>query len=178
MYRELTTLSNIHDCTPDKAIEYLRTHNSKLLFYSGFKLKYSEPALCISSIVPRTFNPNKLVWRHVKRRKRSKNEDAFTGPHRVIKKEGDLTYLITSHKRANVARPSRVSLNDIKKFTVPDTSEWKLNTDFLEEAKQQLGCNEDLPITIDFLSMETFTLDSLSNNPGSKLVVIPDSSTA
>ena len=44
----------------------------------------------------------------------------------------------------------------------------------LEEAKTAVGCELDLPMTIDFLGMETFTLDSLSNNPGPKLFVIPD----
>ena len=68
----------------------------------------------------------------------------------------------------------RVSVNDIKKFTVPDTSRWHLNPGILEEAKAELNCNLDLPVHIDFIGMETFTLDALANNPGPKLIVVPD----
>ena len=83
----------------------------------------------------RQFNPNELVWQHVQKRKHSKPDDCFTGPHRVVCKDGDFTYRITSAKRANVKNAGRVSINEIKKFTIPDTSEWKLNEKNLGRSK-------------------------------------------
>ena len=168
-------MCRIHNCNPDKAVKYLRSHQSKLIFFSDLKVKFGEAAICSFDFSVRQFNEYELVWRHVPRRARRKPDDVFTGPHRVMKKLGDYTYRITSHLHCNRRRSLKVNVNDIKKFVIPDTTSWKLNLKYLKHAKEELNCDEEnLPVFLDFKSLETFTLDSISDDKSPKLFVIPD----
>ena len=81
---------------------------------------------------------------------------------------------ITSHLHCN-KRSLKVNINDIKKFVIPDTTSWKLNPKYLVPAKEQLNCiNQNLPVFLNFQSLETFTLDSIADDKAPKLFVIPD----
>jgi len=175
-HKELAVMCRVHNCSPDEAVKYLRSHQSKLIFFSDFKIKFSEAAICLFDYHHgREFNENELVWRHVPRRKRKKQDEVFTGPHRVTERLGDYTYNITSSLSSSRKKNLKVNVNDVKKFTVPDTSSWKLNPKYLNPAKEQLNCaDQDLPVFLDFQGLETFTLDSIGDGKSSKLFVIPD----
>ena len=168
-------MCTVHHCTPAVAVQFLRTHQSKLIFCSDFKFKVGEADVCPFDVTVRQFNENELVWRHVPRRSRRKPDDVFTGPHRVLKKLGDYTYRTTSHLHCQRKRSLMVNINDINNFTIPDTSSWKSNPKYLVSAKEQLNCiNENLPIFLNFQSLETFNLHSITVDKTPKLFVIPD----
>ena len=82
-HRELGVMCRVHNCNPDEAVKYLRSHQSKLIFFSDIKVKFGEAAICSFDFSVRQFNEYELVWRHVPRRARRKPDDVFTGPHRV-----------------------------------------------------------------------------------------------
>mmetsp|Transcript_1800 Transcript_1800/g.2420 ORF Transcript_1800/g.2420 Transcript_1800/m.2420 type:complete len:341 (-) Transcript_1800:7-1029(-) len=174
-HKELAVMWRVHNCTPGKAVKYLISHQSKLIFFSDFKIKFSESTICPFTYHGREFNENELVWRHVLRSKRKKHEDVFTGPHRVLKRLGEYTYRTTSHLNCFRKRSLKVNVNDIKKFIVPETSDWKLNPKYLDTAKEMLNCaGENLPVIIDFIGLETFTLDNIGGENSPKLFVIPE----
>ena len=68
----------------------------------------------------------------------------------------------------------KVNLNDIKKFVVPDSSEWKLNSAHVESAVDELGCAGETPVILDFRKLDTHTLDNIAYGAGPKLFIIPD----
>ena len=173
-HKELAVMCRVHNCTPEFAVQHLRSHQSKLMFFSSIKVKYSEPAICPFTYGVRIFNEYELVWKHVPRRGRKKHEGVFTGPHRVLKKLGDYTYLITSHRTASRNRTIKINVNDIKKFTIPDTTGWKVNPKYLDPAKAELNCNEEVPVILDFQNLDSFTLDNISNDFSPKLFILPD----
>ena len=54
-HKDLTVMCRVHDCTPDVAVQFLRSHQSKLTFFSTLKIKYSEPAICPFTYSGRVF---------------------------------------------------------------------------------------------------------------------------
>ena len=126
-HKELGAQSRIHNCSPVEAVQYLRTHQQRLLFYSGLKIKYSDSSLAVFDFQLREFEINDLVWRHIPRRSQSKPDDVFSGPHRVIKRVGDVSYMITSKNSSSISNLDKVNINDLKTFVIPDSSNWTLN---------------------------------------------------
>ena len=92
----------------------------KILFYSELKLQASELQNSDLNLAimekPHQFQVYDLVWRHVQLRARKKEDDTYTGPHRIIQKLGDYTYLINSHTTKSVLM--KVNAEDIKKNTI------------------------------------------------------------
>ena len=118
---------------------------------------------------------NDLVWRHVKKRARAKQDDTFTGPHRVLQKVGRFSYIISSHKGGQ--RKIQVNLNDIKKLHVPNTKEWSINEKYLEEAALELKVPsiEKNKILLDFSSIDSMVQDIIDKKlPKLEYFVIPD----
>ena len=171
-HKELAVMCRVHNCTPDVAVKFLRSHQSKLVFFSALKIKFSDSTACPLVHKERVFHGDELVWRHIPRRSRKKHEDVFTGPHRVLKKMGRYAYKIFSSKA--ISRTLKVNVNDIKKFVIPDNSKWILNPKFLNPAKAQLNSENEPVALLDFAKLETFTLDSIGKGVTSKLFVIPD----
>jgi len=173
-HKELAVMSRVHNCTPEIAVKYLRSQQSKLVFFSALKIRHSDSTCCPVAANERVFHEHELVWRHVPRRSRKKHEDIFTGPHRIMKRLGRYTYKMTSSKTASMNRPMKVNLNDIKKFVIPDTANWKLNPKYFDPAAEKLNCKESTPVILDFNKLDTFTLDSIAYGSSPKLFVIPD----
>ena len=174
-HKELAVMSRVHNTTPDIAVQFLRTQQSKLLFYSALKMNFTEPTICSFQYEGRQFNKDELVWRHVEKRSKKKSDKVFSGPHRVLERLGDFTYMVTTDKSAFFNKTMKLNLNDIKKFIIPDTRDWALNVNYLEKAKMELACNNTAKdIIIDFLGLETITLDNISNDFSEKLIVVPD----
>ena len=137
----------------------------KILFYSELKLQASELQNSDLNLAimekPDQFQVYDLVWRHVQLRARKKEDDTYTGPHRIIQKLGDYTYVINSHTAKSVLM--KVNAADIKTFTIPNTSNWKLNPEVLIMAFQQFGfpMPTNLKIVIDFQHLKELTLEML-----------------
>ena len=71
-HKELAVMSRVHNTTPDIAVQFLRTQQSKLLFYSALKMNFTEPTICSFRYGGRQCNKDELVWRHVENRSRKK----------------------------------------------------------------------------------------------------------
>ena len=173
-HEELGKLSRIFSTLPDKVYDKLNSTKSKLLPYLHFKELHHDSSNCILYYETRTFSYNDLVWRKVPSRKRAKNEDTFTGPHRVLKRTGEFTYNITSHLLSS--RTLLVNLNDIKILHFPDTRNWKLNSKYIPDLLMQLNSSETTccPL-IDFHSIGALVGDLMENKPlAIKFFIIPD----
>ena len=85
-HEELGKLSRIFSTLPDNVYDKLNSTKSKLLLHSHLKELHHDSSNCILYYETRTFSYNDLVWRKVPSQKRAKNEDTFTGPHRVLLK--------------------------------------------------------------------------------------------
>ena len=99
----------------------------KILFYSELKLQTSglqngDLNLAIMER-PHLFQVYDLVWRHVQLRAIKKEDYTYTGPHRIIQKLGDYTYLINSQTTKSLLM--KVNAADIKTFAIPHTKNWK-----------------------------------------------------
>ena len=121
-------MCRVHNCNPDEAVKYLRSHQSKLIFFSDLKNKVNEGAIFPFDFSVRQFNQNELVWRHAPKTLKRKFDDVFTGPQGVMKKNEDYTFSITSYLNCQRKRSLKVNVNDIKKFTIADTTNSKLNS--------------------------------------------------
>ena len=143
-------MCRVHHCTPDKAVKHMMSHQSKLIFYSALKIKFSDSTACPFARTERVFQEHELVWRHIPRRARKKHENVFTGPHRIMKRVGKYTYRMTSSRTASRNRLMKVNVNDIKKFVIPDNSGWKLNPKYLNPAKALLNCENETAKILDF----------------------------
>ena len=173
-HEELGKMCRIHSSTPDKIFHLLNSSKSTLLLHSYVKMLHHDSTNCILYYGTRKFSYNDLVWRKVPSRKRAKDEDTFTGPHRVIEKKGDFTYQITSHISAT--KMLLVNLNDIKILHIPDTKRWKLNVTLVPELLATLGSTETLcePL-INFHSIGALVNDLEQGRQMSvKFFVIPD----
>ena len=174
-HKELGKLSRIHKETPDVAHRRLNTTESKLKFFAHLKNLHHD---CFNSILTyetRTFQYNDLVWRRVAPRKRAKHEDTFTGPHRIIERNGNFTYTITSHI-ANNNKTMIVNLNDIKILHPPCTKNWKLNEKYIPQILSDLQSKETTasPL-IDFSAIHVLVQDLLDGKPIKfKFFIIPD----
>ena len=99
----------------------------------------------------------------------------MTNLQTVLNRLGGYTYQITSsRKNASRKRTLKVNVNDIKKFTVPDTSGWKVNKKYLNPAMALLNCKDEIPVILDFTKLEFFTLDTISNGLSPKAFIIPE----
>ena len=84
----------------------------------------------------------------------------YTGPHRVLLKNGRFTYIVNSHRGRN--RDIQINVNDIKRMAIPDTTGWRINQDILRNALINLGLEEDalIPdILIDFTCLNDLVSD-------------------
>ena len=122
----------------------------------------------------RSFKYNDLVWRRVPPQKHAKDEDTFTGPHRILSQTGAFTYNITSHLK--ISRTIPVNLNDIKILHVPCTQNWQLNPRCIPQLLQDLNSSAtSASPLIDFLSLNALVLDLLEGKPiNVRFFVIPD----
>ena len=57
----------------------------------------------------------------------------------------------------------KVNLNDIKKFVIPDTTDWKLNPKYFKMAAAELGCENETPTVFDFILFSKLDIFTLSN---------------
>ena len=101
MHLELAKMCRIHDCPPPRAVSFLRTKRSKILFFSALKDRFNEPEICAFNYKTRVFHVGDFGWRYVLRRSRRKNEPTYTGPHCVLIRHGQFTYKIPSHVGRN-----------------------------------------------------------------------------
>jgi len=174
LHEELGKLSRIFNEFPDTAYRRLNTANSKLIFHTHLKNIYHDCFNPLLTYETRTFKYNELVWRKVPSRKRTKNENTFTGPHRILSQTGTFTYNITSHLNFNKVIP--VNLNDIKALHIPCTAGWKLNPKYIPQLLLDLNSSETTasPL-IDFFAIDALILDILEGKPiHIKFFIIPD----
>jgi hypothetical protein len=173
-HQELGKLSRIHNLPPDQVYDKLNTTSAEVQFNSYLKAKYSDNINCVISYQTRRFHYNDLVWRCIPKRKREKQQDTYTGPHRILKQIGKFSYEMTSHlKRENILK---VNINDIKILHIPDTENWTLNNIYFEEAISELGSTTKLrKIFFDIRNTGAFILDIMAGkNLDVQFFVIPD----
>ena len=165
-------MCRIHNCTPPQAVKYLRSPQQKLMFFSELKLRYLDSSVNVLDYKIRTFKPYDLVWRKVDKRHRAKSDDGFTGPHKVLKRVGEVTYRINSH--LGQKRTHKVNINDLNQMKIPDTSSWTLNKQVLIEVKDELeipGSIDNMEVFLDFLYLSPFILDNLSDDSPSVFII-------
>ena len=54
-HKKMAVMCRVHECTPDAAVKFLRTHQSKLTFFSALKTKFSDATAC-------PFAPQEIVF--------------------------------------------------------------------------------------------------------------------
>jgi hypothetical protein len=143
------------------------------LFFSNLKLKALDNRENFNTTIIPTFQQFDMVWRKVPQRGRKKHEPTFTGPHVIINKLGDHTYEITSlHKIAL----TKVSINDLKIFQVPDTKYWRINPRYLEQAKQALNIPKErkIRVILDYLNLNRLFYLVLQNLDEGLAIVVPN----
>jgi hypothetical protein len=171
---ELGKLSRIFESTPDVVYDKLNSEQVKLQFFSHLSMLHHSPVHCVMNYSTRRFHYNELVWRLIPRRRRSKDEDTFSGPHRILNKIGKFSYEITTHLDRNSTM--QINVNDLKQLHIPDTKLWRLNPHILEEALEKLGSStKKLEVLLDYSAIGSLVTDILQ---GKKLhircFVIPD----
>ena len=173
-HEELGKLCRIFSETPDVAYRRLLSNDSKLLLHAHLKSTTHDCFNCILNYETRIFRFNDLVWRKVPSRKRAKQENTYTGPHRILQRTGTFTYKLTSHLNSN--RTLTVNLNDIKSLHIPDTKNWKLNPKYIPQLLADLGSTETtVTPLIDFTAIDALVLDIIERRPIKvKFFVIPD----
>ena len=87
-HQELGKLSRIFDQAPDEVYKRLNTVTAQLQLNSYLKIRHHDPTTCVFDYKTRKLHYNDLVWRSVPARKRGKNDDNFTHPHKVLKQHG------------------------------------------------------------------------------------------
>ena len=152
----------------------LNTAKANLIFYTHLKNLQHDCFNSLISYETRTFQYNDLVWRKIPSRKRAKDEDTFTGPHRVLTRTGKFTYNITSH--LNIKRTIPINVNDIKILHLPDTRGWQLNPKYVPQLLIDLGSKErTMSPLIDFTAIDALVLDVLEGKETNiTFFVIPD----
>jgi len=136
-HQELGKLARIFGMLPDAIFNKLNSITSTLQFNSFLKVTYNDPVSCVINYTTRKMHYNDLVWRCIPKRKREKQQDTFTGPHRVLKQIGKFSYEITSHLKRETTL--KVNVNDMKMLHLPETSEWKLNEKYFQAAITEMG---------------------------------------
>ena len=134
-HEELGKLSRIHGCLPTKAVQYYRTDDMRNLFKSqglvgGRVIQYDPPN--------RHFAVGDLVMRHIHRRQRTKADDVYRGPMKVIQKKGDRTYIVTDGPREFT-----VHVNDLKRYTMPASNGWRVNLQDELEILEEMEIDPD-----------------------------------
>jgi hypothetical protein len=74
---------------------------------------------CVINNKTRKFHYGDLIWRSVPRRKREKQQDTFTGPHRILRQIGNFSYEVTSAQKTG--KLLKLNINDVKVPRIPDT---------------------------------------------------------
>ena len=175
LHREVGKQCRIHSKNPDEVINEVNTEEAKKIMRNFLNEIYNDTSVDVFQCMTRQFCYNDLVWRHVNRRARAKQDDTFTGPHRVLQKVGRFSYIISSHKGGQ--RKIQVNLNDIKKLHVPNTKEWSINEKYLKEAALELevpGIDKN-KILLDFSSIDSMVQDIIDKKlPKLEYFVIPD----
>jgi hypothetical protein len=173
-HRELGNHCRIHRQTPDQVYQILNTSESKVLMQQCLQNSLSNAVVCALQCATRTFDYNDLVWRFVSRRARSKHEDTFTGPHRVIQPAGKFSYFITSHVKNS--RLMQVNVNDIKRFQSPCTKGWSLTDKYLEDAANELQVKiVNRNVLINFAGMDAIVQDLIDGKLTKlQFFVVPD----
>ena len=173
-HKELGKISRIFNEAPDMSYRKLSTAKANLIFYTHLKNLQHDCFNSLISYETRTFQYNDLVWRKIPSRKRAKDEDTFTGPHRVLTRTGKFTYNITSH--LNINRTIPINVNDIKILHLPDTRGWQLNPKYVPQLLIDLGSKErTMSPLIDFTAIDALVLDVLEGKETNiTFFVIPD----
>jgi hypothetical protein len=173
-HQELGKMARIFDLPPDKIYKKLNTTISELQFNSYLKILYHDPISCVIDYQTRKLHYNDLVWRCIPKRKRDKQQDTFTGPHRVLKQSGKFSYTITSH--LNREQTLNVNINDMKSLHIPETADWKLNEKYFKAAILELNSVVKFSnIFFDLKNIGSLISDILSKkNLDIQFFIIPD----
>ena len=160
-HQELGKMSRIFRQPPDEIYQKLNSTAAEMQFNSYLKEEYHDHVNCVIGYNTRKFNYNELIWRSVPKRKREKQQDTYTGPHRVLRQVGKFSYEITSHLKREAL--IRVNLNDIKILHIPDTRKWELNEIYLKEAITELNTVQNIrKIFFDINSVGAFIEDIIA----------------
>jgi RNase H-like domain found in reverse transcriptase/Reverse transcriptase (RNA-dependent DNA polymerase) len=176
-HKELGNMCRVHQCRPTSAIKYLRTQKAKMLFYSELKvqaLEVMDTQVVALVASPTVFKKIDLCYRKVQARARAKHEDWYTGPHMILDRISDYTFIINSH--SSKSQLIKVNVRDLKSFVIPDTSQWILNPIYLSSAMQELKLQKkEKPeqIFLDFKNLDKFTLQLISSTRKACFIV-PD----
>jgi hypothetical protein len=131
-HRELETMCRIYGTTPDKVMD---------IWFANVSLRdVSEPG--------------ELVLRYVQR-VQPKDEDQWEGPLMVVKKVG--TRMVEC-KNLPTGKMVTAHANDLKKYSRPDVSSWKVNREKLplEELDVYLAGFEDADLSRDWRKRRIF----------------------
>ena len=173
-HQELGKLSRIFNLPPDEVYQKLNSSAAEMHFNSFLKAKYHDHVNCVINYQTRKFHHNDLVWRSVPKRKREKQQDTYTGPHRILRQVGKFSYEITSHlQRENLIK---VNLNDIKILHIPDTKSWKINEVYLREAIAELNAIPKFrKVIFDIINIGALIEDILAKrNLDIQFFIVPD----
>jgi hypothetical protein len=174
-HKELGKLSRILNQNPNEVVNRLNTEKAKLLMNQHLRsINQSQVPNTILFYETRRYYHNDLVWRAVPARKREKQADTFTGPHRILRQNGKFTYELTSH--LDRTGTIHVNLNDIKSLHVPETKGWVLNPKYTNQLLQELGSQEtQLNPVINFMSIGALVTDLVAGRDlRIKFFVIPE----
>jgi hypothetical protein len=175
-HRELGKQSSIHKLSPDKVVHLINTNEicATMRQYLQQCGKSLESLLCVMQYATRNFSYNDLVWRRIQRRARAKHEDTYTGPHRILKAAGKLSYFITSHKTQKIKL--QVNINDLKEFKIPCTKGWRLLEKYFEQTVTELDAQVKNPkVLINFVGLDSIVQDIIDKRfQGFQFVVVPD----
>ena len=179
LHKEIGKLCRIHSFDPTQAVSLLQTSVKKAIFYNGLQLApvlEDEEALAnfsFSSLKLESFQLYDFVYREVQLRKRAKHHNTYTGPHMITKVISPTVYIINSHK--NYSGEIKAHYNQLKPFSIPDTSYWILNTIYLKYALVEMGLElfKGINVVINFKNLSILTLQLL-NSDVKKVFVIPE----
>ena len=179
LHKEIGKLCRIHSFDPTQAVSLLQTLVKEAIFYNGLQLApvlENEEALAnfsFSSLKPESFQLYDFVYREVQLRKRAKHHNTYTGPHMITKVISPTVYIINSHK--NYSGEIKAHYNQLKPFSIPDTSYWILNITYLKNALVEMGLElfKGINVVINFKNLSILTLQLL-NSDVKKVFVIPE----
>jgi hypothetical protein len=171
---ELGKLARVFESTPDQVYQKLNTEQSTAQFHSHLGKLLLQPVNCAMTYTTRKLHYNELVWRLIPKRRRTKAEDTFSGPHRILNKVGKFSYELTSH--LNRVATMQVNINDLKKMHIPDTRSWQLNPHVLREALEELGTLVTNPdVLLDFHAIGSLVTDIMQGRTiNVDYFVVPD----
>ena len=174
LHRELGKQCRIHGKNPEEIMEILNTVDANNMMKEFLQNEFLQTIATMTQCKTREFVYNDLLWRHVNRRSRGKHEDTYTGPHRVMQRAGRFSYYITSHK--NISRSIQVNVNDMKKFSIPDTTGWRIGKKHFDEAVNELRVEvKNDEVMISFQRIDAMVQDMIDGKLDHiQFFVIPD----